>query len=251
MSEDGITAAIEFNEVSHRYGGRAALREVSFKVAPGQFAVVLGPNGAGKTTLFLLPARLLPLQAGSVRVYGCELTAEPGAALRRMGFVFQEPTLDLDLTVRESLRYHAALHGIGRRAADARIDAELAASGLGDLAGRRARHLSGGERRRIEIVRALIHRPSLLLLDEPTAGLDVPSRAALLARARAIAAEDERAVLWTTHLLDEVADADHVIILHRGRIVARGRPGDINAGLGAASLAESFARLTGAPAEAA
>jgi ABC-2 type transport system ATP-binding protein len=246
-----MPAAIEFSGVSHRYGNRLALREISFRVPPGTFAVVLGPNGAGKTTLFLLPARLLPLQEGGIRVYGFELTAQPRAALRRMGFVFQEPTLDLDLTVREILRYHASLHGLGRRAANDRIDLELAAAGLGHLADRRARHLSGGERRRIEIVRALIHRPSLLLLDEPTAGLDVASRTALLARARAMAAEHGRAVLWTTHLLEEVSEADHVLVLHGGCIVAGGRPRDINARLGAASLAESFARLTTAQAGAA
>jgi ABC-2 type transport system ATP-binding protein len=237
-------AAIEFAQVSHRYGARPALADISFAVGPRTFAVVLGPNGAGKTTLFLLPARLLPLQTGSIRIFGTELGTAPGAALSRMGFVFQEPTLDLDLTVRENLRYHASLHGLSRREADRRIGAELEACHLGDLAPQRVRRISAGQRRRIEIVRALLHRPPLLLLDEPTTGLDVASRNALLLRARALATEEGRAVLWTTHLFDEVADTDLVIVLNRGRIVARGRLSEVNDALGAASLQESFARLT-------
>ncbi|MBL8666049.1 MAG: ATP-binding cassette domain-containing protein [Rhodospirillales bacterium] len=244
MNNASPAAAIAFCEVSHRYGRQPALDGISFAVAPGQFAVVLGPNGAGKTTLFLLPARLLPLQAGEVRIFGTSLDADPRGALGRIGFVFQEPTLDLDLTVGENLRYHAGLHGIGRRQANLRIDSELAACGLGDESGRRVRQLSAGQRRRIEIVRALLHRPPLLLLDEPTAGLDVASRAALLARARALAAEEGCAVLWTTHLFDEVDATDLVILLNRGRIAARGPLAEINAAAGTASLAESFSRLT-------
>ncbi len=119
MNNASPAAAIAFCEVSHRYGRQPALDGISFAVAPGQFAVVLGPNGAGKTTLFLLPARLLPLQAGEVRIFGTSLDADPRGALGRIGFVFQEPTLDLDLTVGENLRYHAGLHGIGRQQAQA------------------------------------------------------------------------------------------------------------------------------------
>jgi ABC-2 type transport system ATP-binding protein len=245
MRGDPAFAAIELQEVSHRYDGKPVLRALSFAVMPGQFAVLLGPNGAGKTTLFLLIARLLALQEGTIRIFGADLNRTPGAALARMGFVFQEPTLDPDLSVRENLRYHAALHGIGRREAAARTAAELAEFGLADAADRRVRQLSGGQRRRVEIVRALIHRPALLLLDEPTAGLDVAGRRTLLARARAVADRSESAVLWTTHLLDEVVDTDHVIVLHRGRIAGRGRPAEIAAAAGCAGLPESFAKLTG------
>jgi len=232
-------SALEIAGVSHTYR-RKALDGVSFTVASGEFVVLLGLNGAGKTTLFSLIAGLLGLQGGALRVLGHPLPRERTQALAGCGFVFQQPALDLDLTVRETLRYHAALHGLSRRDAERRIDEELARSGLSDRAGDLVRSLSGGQRRRIEIARALLHGVRLMLLDEPTVGLDVPSRSAIADRARALCREAGTAVLWATHLLDEVMAEDRTIILHQGRVVDDGpasRAGE--------ALPQRFARLVG------
>lgn len=226
--------------VSYAYGTIEALQNVSFTLEG--FTVLLGLNGAGKTTLFLLIARLLGLQAGSITVFGYNVHRQPQRALRRVGFVFQEPTLDPDLTVVENLRYHAALHGLFPREADRRIDRELDAIGVLEVARRRVRTLSGGQRRRVEIVRAVLPEPPLLLLDEPTAGLDVAGRDILLARTRAFCRERGGAVLWTTHLFDEVGESDAVVVLHRGRVVASGSRASL-CGPGQ-DLRERFAELT-------
>ncbi|MGE5537711.1 MAG: ATP-binding cassette domain-containing protein [Gemmatimonas sp.] len=215
--------ALAFESVSHTYGARRALDRVSFSVAPGEFAVLLGLNGAGKTTLFALASGLLPLQTGRVSVAGHPLPRRRGAALAHAGFVFQQSALDLDLTVAETLRYHAALHGQSRAEARRRIAAELDRFGLADRARDPVRTLSGGQRRRVEIARALLHGPQVLLLDEPTVGLDVPSRKAILDRCHALCRERGAAVLWATHLLDEVTGDDRVVVLHAGRVIADGR----------------------------
>jgi ABC-2 type transport system ATP-binding protein len=152
-------------------------------------------------------------------VLGNRLPQQREDALTATGFVFQQPALDLDLTVAQTLRYHAALHGLPRREAEQRIEEELAKF---DLAGRTSdlvRALSGGQRRRIEIARSLLHRPRLLLLDEPTVGLDVPNRRAILERTRRLCHEQHVTVLWATHLLDEVKDGDRIVMIHKGRIV--------------------------------
>ena len=169
--------ALQVERVSHRFGSRAALDEVSLAVPRGQFVALLGPNGAGKTTLFSVVTRLYANQHGTVAIFGHDLAREPSRALARLGVVFQARTLDTDLTVRQNLLYHAALHGIARRAAEARIAALLGRVGLLDRRDDKIRTLSGGQSRRIEIARALIHAPDLLLLDEPTVGLDLEARA--------------------------------------------------------------------------
>ena len=156
--------------------------------------------------------------------------------------VFQQSTLDLDLSVEQNLRYHAALHGMPRRAAQARIDEELARQQLDERRADKVRDLNGGHRRRVEIARALLHRPRLLLLDEASVGLDPASRLALNRHVRQLCRDDDLAVLWTTHLLDEVQASDELLILNRGRLVAQGPASQI--GADDASLAATFARLT-------
>jgi ABC-2 type transport system ATP-binding protein len=237
--------ALEIDGVSHRFGRRAALTAVSFAVDPGAFTVLLGRNGAGKTTLFALVSRLYHAQSGAIRVFGRSIRSEPLAALSALGMVFQEPSLDLDLTVRENLRYQAALHGLSRREADARGEAELARLGVLDRIGDKARALSGGLRRRVEIARSLLHRPRLLLLDEPTVGLDLASRRALLAHVRELCRERGIAALWATHLLDEVEDHDPLVLLHDGKVLRTGLAG---AHKGEASMSEAFLTLTEAAA---
>jgi ABC-2 type transport system ATP-binding protein len=231
--------------LSHAFGERQALRNVSFQLNRGDRTMLLGLNGAGKTTLFSLITRLYNHRSGSIRIFGWEIKQKPSEALAQLGVVFQLATLDLELSVAQNLYYHAALHGLPRREAASRMRREIERVGLTDRMRERARTLSGGQRRRVEIARALIHQPRLLLLDEPTVGLDVASRQFLLDHVRMLAREEGLAVLWATHLIDEV-DADaRVIVLHQGRILAEGPVPEVIRGANAASMREAFDNLTG------
>ena len=224
------------------YAAKAALDDVSLRVEPGTFCALLGPNGAGKSTLFALLTRLFTAREGRIVIGGHDLARNPRAALAAMGVVFQQPTLDLDLTIRQNLRYFAALHGLAGRAAAHRIDAALDRLGLAARANERCRTLNGGHRRRTEIARALLHRPAVLLLDEPTVGLDAASRAALVAHVHDLARDEGLTVLWATHLTDEVRPEDRLVILHRGRVLADGIAGEIGGEMG---VTERFLTLTG------
>ncbi|WP_265534543.1 ABC transporter ATP-binding protein [Pseudomonas saponiphila] len=238
--------ALEVSQLSFAYGPRQALDQVSLSLAPGRFAALLGPNGAGKSTLIALLTRLYDLQQGDIRVGGCSLRNAARAALRQLGVVFQQSTLDLDLSVEQNLHYHAALHGLSRRQGQARIDAELARQGLTERRRESVRALNGGHRRRVEIARALLHEPRLLLLDEASAGLDPASRLALNRHIRQLCQEQRLSVLWTTHLLDEVQADDQLLILHQGRLVASGEASAISEEQGG-DLSAAFARLTQNP----
>jgi ABC-2 type transport system ATP-binding protein len=231
--------------LSHAFGQRQALREVSFELNRGDRAMLLGLNGAGKTTLFSLITRLYNHRGGSIRIFGWEIKEKPSEALARLGVVFQLPTLDPDLSVAQNLVYHADLHGLPRREAAARIRREIERVGLTDRMHEKARTLSGGQRRRVEIARALIHRPKMLLLDEATVGLDIASRQFLLDHVRTLCREEGLAVLWATHLIDEVDAAARVIVLHKGRILAQGPVPDVIRQADAASIREAFDKLTG------
>jgi ABC-2 type transport system ATP-binding protein len=239
------TPALSISAVSHSYGARRALIDVDFTVAPASFTALLGLNGAGKSTLFSLVTRLFGIQAGRVSIFGHDIGEAPGEALRLMGVVFQPRTLDLDLSVSQNLLYHAALHGIGGREARARSDEVLARMELADRAGSKVRDLSGGQMRRVEIARALLHRPRLLLLDEPTVGLDVKARADILGHVRELVTRQGIGVLWATHLLDEIAPSDDLVILHQGRILAAGSVASVLEENGAADVNSVFMRLTG------
>jgi ABC-2 type transport system ATP-binding protein len=242
-------AALAIEGISHRYGARRALDNVGFTVAPASFTALLGLNGAGKSTLFSLITRLFGVQTGHIGIFGHDIGRDPGEALRRMGVVFQPRTLDLDLSVTQNLQYHAALHGIDRREARRRADDELARTGLADRSGSKVRDLSGGQMRRLEIARALLHRPRLLLLDEATVGLDVKARADILGHVRRLVSEQGIAVLWATHLFDEIAPGDNLVILHLGRVLAQGEVTRVVAATKAHDLHSAFMQLTGAGAE--
>ncbi|BDV35100.1 ABC transporter ATP-binding protein [Methylocystis iwaonis] len=244
-----MTDALAIRHLSHAYGARKALDDVSFTVAPGSFTVLLGLNGAGKSTLFSLVTRLYAARQGQIEIFGADVMRSPGAALRRLGVVFQARTLDLELSLMQNLVYHAALHGIGPFEARRLGQEALTRAGLAERANDKARALSGGQMRRIEIARALLHKPRLLLLDEPTVGLDIKARADILAHVRGLVRDEGLGVLWTTHLIDEIDPEDQVVILHKGKALATGRAREIVAQSGAAEIGAAFAKITGADVE--
>lgn len=236
---------LDLASVSYSYGARKVLDNVSFSIGPARFAVLLGLNGAGKTTLFSLISHLFAAQSGHIRVFGHDINRKPGNALRRLGIVFQARTLDLDLSVYQNLAYHASLHGIRARDARRRIEELLDSIDMADRLHDKARSLSGGQIRRVEIIRALLHRPSLLLLDEATVGLDIKSRATILSDIRKLVDEDGISVLWATHLIDEVNQADQVVVLDKGLLVADGHVADIIASTRTETINQAFSKLTG------
>jgi ABC-2 type transport system ATP-binding protein len=236
--------ALSVDGLSYAYGKKKALDNVSFNVAPGRCAILLGPNGAGKSTLFSLVTHLYDSREGAIRIAGHDVRKESTRALAQLGVVFQLPTLDLDLTVLQNLHYHAALHGMGRRRADERIREELERQGMYGRRKEKVRQLNGGHRRRVEIARALLHEPRLLLLDEPTVGLDVPSRKAIVEYVHELTRSGRIAVLWATHLIDEIYDSDQLIVLHAGKIRAVGDVPEVLAATGTATVGDAFATLT-------
>jgi ABC-2 type transport system ATP-binding protein len=234
-------AALSVSALSYSFGPRVVLRDVSFTVRPGDFTVLLGLNGAGKTTLFSLITRLYSARTGEISVFGHDVDRAPRLALARLGVVFQQPTLDLDLTVEQNLFYHASLHGFSPARARPRILEELTRIGLADRRGDRVRALSGGQKRRVELARALVHSPSLLLLDEPTVGLDMESRQFLLQHVRDLCRAGI-GVLWATHLIDEAGEDSRVIVLHHGNILADAPASELAAP--PATLKDRFDALT-------
>ena len=237
--------ALEVRGLVKSYGDLKALDEVSLAVAAGEFVGLLGPNGAGKTTLFQILSGLFVPDGGTVQVLGHDIRRSATAALAGIGVVFQQPTLDLDLPVLANLRFSARLHGMPRARRRERVGTELERLGLAERANALARTLSGGNRRRVELARALVHEPSVLLMDEATVGLDPASRRQLLDYVLELRGERGVGVLWATHLVDEVERADRVVILHRGRVLDAGPPAELVVRAGAASIGEAFLAMTG------
>ena len=236
--------ALAVESVSYAYGARPALIDVTFRVAPASFTVLLGLNGAGKSTLFALLTRLYSAKRGRIAVFGHDVAREPGAALNALGVVFQSRALDIDISVRQNLVYHAALHGIGGAAANREAVRVLERVDLADRLDERVANLSGGQMRRVEIARALLHKPRLILLDEPTVGLDVRARAEILSHVRSLSREGV-GVLWATHLIDEAEGTDDLVVLHGGRVMARGPARTIVAAAAAPDVRAAFAKLVG------
>ena len=239
-----IPPALEVQGLDFSYSGKPILQRICFSVHPGSFVVLLGPNGAGKTTLFALITRLYDRRVGDIRVGGLDVRELSTQALGQMGVVFQQPTLDLDLSVQQNLAYHAALHGMDLKTARRHAADQVARLGIGEHQCKRVRELSGGQRRRVEIARGLLHRPRLLLLDEPTVGLDVASRRGIVEHVHRLCADEGVAVLWATHLIDEVHPEDRVIVLDKGRIRGNGSVEEIKTQARAASIGEAFDTLT-------
>jgi len=237
--------ALELDGVGFDYPGRRVLEDVSFTVPVGAFCVLLGVNGAGKTTLFSLITRLFLCRTGRIRIFGQDLGRNGREALPHLGVVFQQPTLDLDLSVRQNLSYYCALQGLSYAALRGRIDEALSGLGLLERAGDKVRQLSGGQRRRLELLRAGLHRPRLLLADEPTVGLDIQSRGEIIRQVREGCSRDGVGVLWATHLVDEVRPEDLVVVIHRGRVLASGTAAGVLAETGTPTVEAAFRALTG------
>lgn len=233
---------LEISHVSYSYGAKQALNDVSFALVPGRFTALLGPNGAGKSTLFSLLTRLFVTGQGKITVAGHDISREPRAALSKIGVVFQQPTLDLDMSVARNMSYFAALHGLSGNDAKTRIDSALDRLDMRERAEEKIRALNGGHRRRMEIARALVHGPEILMLDEPTVGLDTASRRAITDHVHELASGG-LTVFWATHLVDEIAPDDDVVILHRGRILIHDRADSI---AGGQPLIDRFIQMTGA-----
>lgn len=202
-----------------QFAGHVALADVGFELHPGERVALLGANGAGKSTLLQLLTGLFAPDAGHICIMGHALRTHAPQALAHVGVVFQQPALDLDLSVQANLRFHADLHGLPRAVADARMAQDAAPLGLADQLARPCRELSGGNRRKVELVRALLHRPALLLLDEATTGLDASARAQWVQGLAQLQRQHGVAVLWATHLAEEVAGADRVLQLQQGRLI--------------------------------
>jgi ABC-2 type transport system ATP-binding protein len=241
---NGMNDALRCRDVRKRFGATKALAGVTLDVAAGELVALLGPNGAGKSTLFQILTGLFVADEGEVQVLGCDMRTQPVAALARLGVVFQQMALDLNLSVAANLLFHADLHGMSRRRSRERIDALLAHFSLGELAGRRTRELSGGNRRKVELLRALLHEPRLLLMDEATVGLDPASRAQLLDEVVRLSRCDGLGVLWATHLVEEAARADRVIVLDKGVVRFDGPPAQLRNQQGLDSLEAAFIQLT-------
>jgi ABC-2 type transport system ATP-binding protein len=228
--------AIDAERVVHHYGQRRALDDVTFQIAPAEVFVFLGPNGGGKTTLFRLLSTLLPPQQGRIALFGHDVVRDTTAVRRRIGVVFQAPSLDRKLTVAENLRHQGRLYGLSRREIAARAADLLARFALADRATDRVESLSGGLRRRVEIAKALLHSPSLLLLDEPSTGLDPGVRLELWDHLQSIRRQDGVTVVMTTHLLDEAEKADRIALIDQGRLVALASPDELRATVGGDSI---------------
>lgn len=210
---------IAVQAVSHQYGGHHALDNISLCLKPG-LTMLLGPNGAGKSTLFALITGLQKLTQGSITFDGATLPQSRTSIMAKMGVVFQQSTLDIDLSVKQNLSYFASLHGISTTSALSHIQGLLDELDLTTKLNTKIRNLNGGHRRRVELARCLIHKPSLLLLDEPTVGLDIESRHLILRVVQALAHSQNVSVLWATHLFEEVKHNNNLIVLSKGRVLA-------------------------------
>ena len=224
--------AVLLDHLSHRYGDRVALDGVSFGVARGDILGLLGPNGGGKTTAFRILSTAMQPTGGHAAIFGHDVVREASAVRRQIGVVFQSPSLDAQLTVAENLRHQGHLYGLHGRALARRIDDVLARVGLADRARDLVKTLSGGLRRRVEVAKSLLHQPALLLLDEPSTGLDPGARRELWRELKELQARDGVTALVTTHLMEEAERCDRVAILHQGRLVALGTPQQLTSAIG-------------------
>ena len=236
---------LRLNQVSKSYAGQPALKSVCLELRTGEVMGLLGPNGAGKSTLFQIASGLFAPDAGQVELFGLNYRSHSAMILGQLGIVFQARSLDADITVRANLKFFGGLFGLFGRKLKARIGAVAELMDIVPLLDKQVRKLSGGNQRRAEIARALLPEPKLLLLDEPTTGLDAAARRNLVDHVRQITLATGLSVLWATHLVEEVAGADRIALLIAGEIKGFGTPAEIIAGAGTTDLTEAYIALTG------
>lgn len=236
---------LDLKDVVKNYGKTQALKGVSLTIAPGEIVGLLGPNGAGKSTLFQLASGLFAPDGGSVTVFGMDYKTRASAILARLGVMFQARAIDLDMTVEANLKFHGALFGMHGKALKERLESAAAFVEITDLLKRPVRTLSGGNQRRAEVARALMNLPDLLLMDEPSTGLDPVSRRALVQHVLKLREQHNTSILWATHIVEEVAHADRIVLLVAGQIIRIGTPAELMAAAGADNLTEAYIALTG------
>ncbi|RJX75610.1 ATP-binding cassette domain-containing protein [Vibrio sinensis] len=238
--------SITVKNLSYSYGRKDVLKDLNFSLGAG-FNILLGPNGAGKSTLFSLLTGLSESSHSSIKLCELSMKEQKRKALAKVGVVFQQSTLDLDLSVKQNLLYHASLHGLSSMEALHNIEDILVRLRLSERLNERVRSLNGGHRRRLEIARALMHKPEVLLLDEPTVGLDSDSRILIIEHIRQLADERGICILWATHLMDEVAKDDALILLDKGQIRAVGRSEQLCEQNGVSDVFQLYHKLTKNP----
>lgn len=244
MTGPGQTV-LSLKDVSKSYGATKALNGLSLDLAEFELVGLLGPNGAGKSTLFQIAAGLFAPDSGTVEVFGLDYKSSAPAILRRLGVVFQARSIDLDMTVNANLAFHGRLFGLSGSALKERIGEVTDLLEIGDLVKKPVRTLSGGNQRRVEIARALINNPQVLLMDEPSTGLDAATRRRLVDHMERVRRLKGTSILWATHLVDEVAGADRIVLISKGEVLAAGPPADLIAGTGTESLTDAYIALTG------
>jgi ABC-2 type transport system ATP-binding protein len=223
---------IELDRVSHNYGDRLALDNLSFGVQPAEIFGLLGPNGSGKTTLFRILSTLMVPSGGTARIEGFDVSREPNRARQQTGIVFQARSLDLKLTVAENLKHQGHLYGLRGETLKTRSAAVLQRVGLSDRANEYVETLSGGMQRRVELAKGLIHSPAVLLLDEPSTGLDPGARRDMWQYLKTLRDQEGVSILVTTHLMEEAEHCDRLAILNQGTLVALGSPLQLKSAIG-------------------
>ena len=231
-SGEEVSAVIRVEDIRHSYGKRAALKGISFEVGAGEIFGLLGPNGSGKTTLFRILSTLMLPMGGRALVSGFDAAQQPDEVRRRIGVVFQSKSVDLKLTAAENLWHQGHLYGMSGATLTARIQEMLERVALADRAKDRVETFSGGMQRRVELAKGLMHRPSVLLLDEPTTGLDPGARRDLWLYLNQLRAQEKVSIIVTTHLMEEAEHCDRLAILNLGEIVGLGTPAELRSQIG-------------------
>jgi ABC-2 type transport system ATP-binding protein len=236
---------LDIKDLRKSYGKTQALKGVTLSIGRAEVVGLLGPNGAGKSTLFQIAAGLFAPDSGSVSLFGLDYRRNAADILKRLGVVFQARAIDLDMTVQANLAFHSALFGLAGARRKQRIDEVANLLEITDLLKKPVRNLSGGNQRRVEVARALLNGPDLLLMDEPSTGLDPVTREMLVGHMQIVRKQHGTSILWATHLVDELEKADRVILLVAGEIVHTGSPAELMLSSGTDNLTSAYISITG------